>query len=50
VRSLLFEVHPLDPVTLAGTALMLMAAAVLASFAPLRRATRVDPVALLRSE
>jgi predicted permease len=50
VRGLLFEVHPLDPASLIGTALMLMVTAVLASCAPLRRAAQVDPAILLRSE
>ncbi len=50
VRGLLFEVHPLDPLTLTAAALLLMAAAVLASHAPVRRATRVDPAVMLRSE
>jgi putative ABC transport system permease protein len=50
VRGLLFEVHPLDPWTLGGAALLLMAAGLLASWAPLRRATRIDPVAMLRGD
>ncbi|MGD9905342.1 MAG: ADOP family duplicated permease [Vicinamibacterales bacterium] len=50
LRGLLFEVEPLDPVTLAGAAALLVAAAVAASWLPARRATRVDPVAVLRAE
>jgi ABC-type antimicrobial peptide transport system permease subunit len=50
LRGMLFEVHPLDPWTMFGAALLLIAAAALASFVPVRRATRVDAVAMLRSE
>ena len=47
---MLFEVDPLDPSTILGAALLLIAAAALASYVPVRRATRVDAVAVLRSE
>ncbi|MBA2304976.1 MAG: ABC transporter permease [Acidobacteria bacterium] len=50
LRGMLFEVHPLDPSTILGAALLLMAASALASYIPVRRATRVDAVAMLRSE
>jgi len=50
VRSLLFEVSPMDPVTLAGVALLILAAAMLASWIPARRASRVDPVEALREQ
>jgi putative ABC transport system permease protein len=50
LRGMLFEVHPLDPWTMLGAALLLIAAAALASFVPVRRATRVDAMAMLRSE
>lgn len=50
IRGLLFEVHPLDPATLFGVTLLLMIAALLAAYAPLRRAQRVDPATMLRSE
>jgi ABC-type antimicrobial peptide transport system permease subunit len=50
IRSLLFGVDPLDPLTLSGAALLLVAAAALASYLPLRRAVRVDPVAILRGQ
>jgi len=50
LRGMLFEVHPLDPWTILGAALLLIAAAALASFVPVRRATRVDAMAMLRSE
>ena len=50
LRGMLFEVDPLDPATMIGAALLLIAAAALASYVPVRRATRVDAVAMLRSQ
>jgi ABC-type antimicrobial peptide transport system permease subunit len=50
LSSMLFEVSPRDPLTLAGVAAVLLATALVASFLPARRATRVDPVVALRSE
>ena len=50
LRGLLFEVHPLDPWTLGAAGIALMAATVLAAAGPLRRATRIDPAAMLRSD
>jgi putative ABC transport system permease protein len=50
LRGMLFEVHHLDPWTILGAALLLVAASALAAFVPVRRATRVDAMAMLRSE
>jgi putative ABC transport system permease protein len=50
MRSLLFGVSATDPLTFAAVALLLAAAAVVASYLPARRATRVDPLVALRSE
>jgi predicted permease len=49
VRGMLFEVDPLDPPVLLGAAVMLIAAAMVASYLPVRRATRLDAVAMLRN-
>ena len=48
LRGLLFAVEPLDPITLIGAAALLISASVLASIWPLRRALRLDALALLR--
>ena len=50
VASLLFAVSPVDPLTYSMVSLMLVAATVLASYVPARRATAVDPINALRSE
>jgi putative ABC transport system permease protein len=48
--SLLFEVKPSDPATYLGVAFALIAAAVIASFIPARRAASIDPNVALRCE
>jgi predicted permease len=50
VSNLLFGVTPHDPVTFAGVAVVFVAVAVLASYAPARRAARLDPAAVLRTD
>ena len=49
LRGMLFEVDPLDPWATIGAALLLIAASALASYLPMRRATRIDAVAMLRA-
>lgn len=50
MRSLLFEVSPADPLTYVAASAGLMAAALLGSYLPARRAIKVDPVEALRAE
>ena len=48
LRNLLFGVEPFDPLTLVVTALMIVACASIALLAPVRRATQVDPISVMR--
>ncbi len=50
LQSLLFEVTPTDPATLASVCCLVLAVSVLAAAVPARRATRVDPLTALRYE
>jgi putative ABC transport system permease protein len=50
IAGLLFNVRPTDPVTFAIVALFLAAVALTASLLPALRATKVDPVVVLRNE
>ncbi len=48
--SLLFGLQPNDPLTFAGASALLITIALIASFLPARRASRVDPMIALRYE
>jgi putative ABC transport system permease protein len=50
MRGLLYDIRPDDPSTFIVVALVLSAVAVLASFVPAWRASRVDPVVVLKGE
>jgi putative ABC transport system permease protein len=48
MASLLYRVAPHDPAVFLIVPLLLLAVAVLASYLPARRATKVDPIVALR--
>ncbi len=50
LESWLFGVEPHDPFTLGGVAAVLMLTALVAGYGPARRASRLDPAAVLRAE
>ncbi|PYU01660.1 MAG: multidrug ABC transporter substrate-binding protein, partial [Acidobacteria bacterium] len=50
VKSFLFDTRPNDPGTLALAGVVLLSTAILAGYAPARRASRIDPLAALRHE
>ena len=50
VQSFLFQMKSNDPITVVAATAALFVAALLAGFAPARRASRIDPMAALRHE
>jgi putative ABC transport system permease protein len=50
IKTLLFNVRPTDPAVYAAVSLVLIAVALLASYLPARRASRIDPLTALRDE
>jgi ABC-type lipoprotein release transport system permease subunit len=50
MTRLLYEVKPTDPLTFAAVPIILVLAAMIATYIPALRATRVEPVRALRYE
>jgi len=50
VKSFLFGTRPDDPRILALAGIVLLSAAIVAGYAPARRASRIDPMTALRQE
>jgi ABC-type antimicrobial peptide transport system permease subunit len=48
MRAMLYETSPLDASVFAGSAAVLVLAVIAASYVPLRRAVRLNPVDVLR--
>jgi ABC-type antimicrobial peptide transport system permease subunit len=50
LRDMLFGIKPVDPLTFAAMTLLVICISLVACFLPARRATKVDPMNVLRSE
>jgi len=50
LRAYLFEIGPRDPIVLTAVGVLVVATALVASYLPARRATKVDPMVALRYE
>jgi ABC-type antimicrobial peptide transport system permease subunit len=50
LRSMLFDVHPLDPTVFVAAAAILLGAILVAACIPARRAAGIDPAVALRQE
>jgi ABC-type antimicrobial peptide transport system permease subunit len=50
ISTWLFGISPMDPLTMAGVLILVLAVGMLAAFLPAHRASRVDPMTALRCE
>jgi ABC-type antimicrobial peptide transport system permease subunit len=50
LQTLLFDIKPTDPLTFGALTILLAGVALMASFIPARRASRIDPLIALRHE
>jgi putative ABC transport system permease protein len=50
IQALVFQVSPIDPISLVAVAILFLAVAALACFVPAWRASRIDPMLALRQE
>ena len=50
ISTLLYDVAPTDPLTLAAVSILLTVVTVTACYVPARRALRIDPMIALKSE
>ncbi|HET7220070.1 MAG TPA: hypothetical protein VFJ02_18565, partial [Vicinamibacterales bacterium] len=50
MRTILFEVSPLDPLVLAGASALMLAVGIAAAAVPAARAARFDPLLVLRND
>ena len=50
LQTMLFEIKPTDPITFTALTILLASVALMASFIPARRASRIDPLVALRHE
>jgi putative ABC transport system permease protein len=50
LQTLLFDIRPTDPLTFGALTILLSGVALLASFIPARKASRIDPLVALRHE